>query len=205
VVVFTDIRNRATPGWLEGIVAPLADPANVVAGGHVDIGGNGRLAHRIARDDNHLDPEPLLRDDFLPFVTTSSMAVRRSALEAVDGFMEVRSGADADLCWRVQLAGLGAVVLAPASRMTCEPRSGLLDVYKQWRRYATSYVELRTRYEDEGAMLRPTFSIRERLRLRLERDTRRSVRVELADAVRWGGYEIVYRREVERSGRALAR
>jgi GT2 family glycosyltransferase len=41
-----------------------------------------------------------------PYAQTANCAVRRSAFEAVGGFREhVRSGGDADLCWRLNEAG----------------------------------------------------------------------------------------------------
>ena len=49
VVVFADVRNRAEPGWLAALVAPLADDGVAVTGGNVRMGGDDRLAHRFAR------------------------------------------------------------------------------------------------------------------------------------------------------------
>ena len=201
VIVFTDVRNRAQPGWLEALVAPLADERVAVAGGHVRIGGDDRLAHRLARRQSHVDPVPLLADGFLPFVTTSSMAVRRSALEAVGGFEARRSGADADLCWRIQQAGLGDVVLAEESTMVCEPRSSVRDVWRQWRRYATAYVEVRSRHGDAAGGLDNAGSMRGTL----SGATRRAlahpgdVLLEAADLVRVAGYEVAYRRARRRA------
>lgn len=196
LVVFTDVRNRAAPGWLAGLLAPFDDPTVAVAGGRVALGGDERLAHRLARREDHVDPTSLLADVFLPYVTTSSMAVRRSALEATGGFAPLRSGADADLCWRIQLAGLGRVTLAPDSSMTCEPRTSVPDIWRQWRRYARSYVQVRTRYGEAAGASDNTSAIRPRLRAA----ARRAVlgpspdpMLELVDVIRWGGYEVAYR------------
>jgi cellulose synthase/poly-beta-1,6-N-acetylglucosamine synthase-like glycosyltransferase len=200
-VVFTDVRNRADVGWLRGLLAPLADPSVAVAGGRVFINGDGRIAHRLARRHSHVDPEQFLADEFLPFVTTSSMAIRRTALETVGGFAEVRSGADADLCWRVQLAGIGSVVLAPDSVMACEPRDGVVDIWQQWRRYAGAYADLRARYAPRGAHLRRTSSIRGHLHdmgERVRTDPDRDLALEAVDLVRWITYELAYRRALKR-------
>jgi len=203
VIVFTDVRNRAEPGWLAGLLVPLDDPRVAVAGGRVDIGGDDRLAHRLARRQSHVDPAPLLADDFLPFVTTSSMAVRRAVLEAVEGFEARRSGADADLCWRVQQAGLGEVVLAAGSTMVCEPRSSVREIWRQWRRYARAYVDVRSRHGAEAGGLDNAGSLTERLReaVRGAASPPRDVALELADLVRWLGYEITYRRARDRARR----
>jgi glycosyltransferase involved in cell wall biosynthesis len=202
-LVFTDVRNRAEPGWLQALLAPLDDPGVAVAGGQVSIGGDDRLAHRLARRQSHVDPVPLLADGFLPFVTTSSMAVRRTALERVGGFEERRSGADADLCWRIQQAGAGAVVLAPDSHMVCEPRGSVPAVWQQWRRYARAYVEVRARYGDDGGAEHNAGSLRQRTREAVQavRTPPRDPALEAVDLVRWLGYELAYRRARRRARR----
>jgi GT2 family glycosyltransferase len=202
LIVFTDVRNRAEEGWLLGLVSPLEEDTDVaVAGGQVHIGGDDRLAHRLARRQSHVDPEPLLADGFLPFVTTSSMAVRRAALEALGGFEARRSGADADLCWRIQQAGLGGVVLAPGSHMVCEPRSRVRDVWRQWRRYATAYVEVRGRYGDPAGGMDNAGSMRRAVQAATRRtmDQPRDALLEAADLVRVLGYEVAYRRARRRA------
>jgi len=201
VIVFTDVRNRARPGWLDALVAPLADESIAIVGGDVEIGGDQRLAHRLARRESHLDPRPLLEDEFRPYVTTSSMAVRRTVLEVLGGFREARSGADADLCWRAQLEGLGRVEFAPDSVTVCEPRSHVRDIWRQWRRYAVSYVELRSHFLEAGAAYRSPASVTRRLRtvlLDVGARRRRDVALEAVDAVRWIGYEAAYRAALRR-------
>jgi glycosyltransferase involved in cell wall biosynthesis len=150
VVVFTDVRNRAQPGWLEALVRPLTDPRVAISGGNVRMGGDGRLAHRLARSIDVLNVEDRLRSEWLPYVPTASMAIRRGSLVAVDGFREVRSAGDVDLCWRVQLAGLGDVVAAPASEMVCVPRSRARAVVRQWARWGRSNAEVRARFRSDG-------------------------------------------------------
>ena len=201
VIVFTDVRNRAEAGWLDALVAPFRDEGVAVAGGDVRVGGDDRIAHRLARRQSHVDPRPLLADGYLPFVTTSSMAVRRRALEAVDGFEARRSGADADLCWRIQQAGEGAVVLAPGSTMVCEPRSSVRDVWRQWRRYAQAYVEVRSQHGNAAGALDNAGSMRCAVRdaLRRTRSHPRDAVLEAADLVRVAGYELAYRRARRRA------
>lgn len=202
LVAFTDVRNRAAEGWLDGLRRPFSDPLVAVAGGLVEIGGDQRLAHRLARRQSHVDPRPLLADPYLPFVTTSSMAVRRSALEAVGGFAPRRSGGDADLCWRIQQQGLGSVVLAPDSVMVCEPRASVTAVWRQWRRYARSHVEVRRAHARAGAVSDNAGSVTEQLREALDRlrSPGRDPALEVVDTIRRLGYEAAYRRARHRTG-----
>jgi GT2 family glycosyltransferase len=207
VVVFTDIRNRARPGWLAGLLDALAADGVAIAGGEVEIGGDRRLAHRLARRYSHVDPHGSIDDPFLPFVTTSSMAVRRSVLEAVGGFAERRSGADAELCWAAQLDGHGRVVIAGDSHMDCEPRGTVREVIRQWRRYAWSYVDLRERFAAQGARIERRLGVRPFVALvrqpvrRLVRGPERDPALEAVDALRWLGYEIDLRRAIRKARR----
>jgi GT2 family glycosyltransferase len=87
---------------------------------------------------------------FLPYYGTGNLAVRRSALEAVGGFEEVRSGGDADLCWRIQLAGLGRFVAVDRITMDWIPRTATKDLLRQWARYGRSHAHLRVQYPRYG-------------------------------------------------------
>jgi glycosyltransferase involved in cell wall biosynthesis len=159
VVVFTDVRNRAQPGWLDGLTNPLEDARVAITGGNVRMGGDQRLAHRLARAIDVLNVEDRLRSEWLPYVATASMAVRRAVLEEVGGFREVRSAGDVDLCWRVQLAGLGEVVAAPDSEMVCVPRSRVREVMRQWSRWGRSNAEVRARFSDDGCPSAPPVAL----------------------------------------------
>ena len=70
------------------------------------VRSGARLAERVAAQRQHLLSRHYLATPyFLPYFPTANLAVRRAALEHVDGFRIMPSGGDADLCWRVQLAG----------------------------------------------------------------------------------------------------
>jgi cellulose synthase/poly-beta-1,6-N-acetylglucosamine synthase-like glycosyltransferase len=150
IIVFTDVRNRAEPRWLETILAPLADPSVAIVGGTVVMAGGRRVAERWARYVQLLDVETRSQSDWLPYVPTASMAVRRSVLERLDGFRAVRSAGDVDLCWRAQLAGLGTVAIAPDSVMVCDPRASVPEVLRQWTRYGYSNYDVRSRFGADG-------------------------------------------------------
>ena len=114
--------------------------------------GGGSLVERASVQQQVFDVRTYVDTPwFLPYFATCNLLVRRRALEAVDGFAEVRSGGDADLCWRVQLAGLGSVAVARAPLMTWQARSGLRDALEQTHRYGRSRVELSRRFADRGA------------------------------------------------------
>jgi colanic acid/amylovoran biosynthesis glycosyltransferase len=204
VIVFTDVRNRASEGWLAALVAALDDPGAAVAGGTVEMAGDDRVAHRWARRDRRLDVARHLRDGWLPYVPTASMAVRRDVLDRAGGFLPTRSGGDVDLCWRIQLAGLGAIVAVPDSLMRCVPRSTVREVLRQWDRYGTGHLELYARFAHEGCPVpdpEPAAALgREVVRAALGIATRR--RRDLAVEVVEQARRVVWARAYRRAWRA---
>jgi hypothetical protein len=63
-------------------------------------------ANRYAYLKSSMSQEITLADDAWPFAQTANAAVRREAFAQVGGFEEsVRSGGDADLCFRIRAAG----------------------------------------------------------------------------------------------------
>ena len=83
----------------------------VLAGGVVDRRPDGDrrqgVAERFAFLQSTLDQDNTVRGDH-PYAQTANCAVRRDAFEAVGGFRDdIRSGGDADLCFRLAAAGHG--------------------------------------------------------------------------------------------------
>lgn len=150
IVVFTDVRNRAQAGWIDGLVAPFDDAEIAIVGGRVVMTEAETAAQRLAVRIDLLDAGRRTSSDWLPYVPTASMAVRRTVLEALDGFREVRSGGDVDLCWRAQVEGLGRVVATDASAMHCRPRASARELVRQWTRYGYGNVEMRARFAEHG-------------------------------------------------------
>lgn len=121
-------RNRAatqgTAPWLVFLDADVLPPANllaryfepmpgervgVLAGAVVDeepAPDSSTSAARYAWLKSSMSQEITLADDEWAFAQTANAAVRRAAFEQVGGFEPgLRSGGDADLCFRVRAAG----------------------------------------------------------------------------------------------------
>jgi len=89
---------------------PPGEHVGVLAGAVVDSdpGPRGPAAERYAFLKSSMSQETTLSADRgeWAFAQTANAAVRRAAFDAVGGFEEgVRSGGDADLCWRLAAAG----------------------------------------------------------------------------------------------------
>jgi glycosyltransferase involved in cell wall biosynthesis len=155
LVVFTDTRCRPHPGWLSGLVRAMDDPALAVAGGDVVALSGPSAAQRYVAKWQPLAPDRGLGHPFLPFLPTCNIITRRSVLEAVEGFREIRSGGDLDFCWRVQLAGLGTVGYAPGAGVDWVPRETLAEVLRQWYRYGSAKPALWRDYHQHGLGVAP--------------------------------------------------
>jgi Glycosyl transferase family group 2 len=110
-VVFLDADVLAPPDLLDRYFAcPPAPQVGVLAGAVVDErppeGHAATAAERYACLKSSMSQEVTLAHGDWAFAQTANAAVRRTAFEQVGGFEEgVRSGGDADLCFRVRAAG----------------------------------------------------------------------------------------------------
>lgn len=109
-IVFLDADVRPPADLLDRLLGDPPPPpgVGVIAGGVVDdpVGPDGPLAARFAELQAVMAQDETLSRGRWAFAKTAHAAVRREAFEAVGGFRDgVRSGGDADLCWRVVAAG----------------------------------------------------------------------------------------------------
>ncbi|WP_369052487.1 glycosyltransferase [Kineococcus terrestris] len=154
VVLFLDARTRPRPEWSRRLTEPFGDPEVALVGSEVEVlpgeslGARASHAQQFYRLRNYL-----ARPFFRPYLPTCSLAVRRSDLEAVDGFSEVRSGGDADFCWRV-LGRPGRRLVAVEDVLAdWVPRDRARDYVEQNYRYGRSNHQLRLDWAHEGADL----------------------------------------------------
>ena len=105
-LVFLDADVTPQPGLLDALLTPPPAAGVGVLAGAVHDAPGARAAERYAALKAAMDQEALLARGRWAFAQTAHAAVRRSAFEAVGGFDgRVRSGGDADLCWRLRDAG----------------------------------------------------------------------------------------------------
>lgn len=100
LLLFCDADDVVAPGWMSALVTAAARAELLIGVGVVT-----RTPERdsVAGPDHTPIPTSYR---FLPWGRTSNLAVHREAFERVGGFDEQRRfGEDADLCWRIQLAG----------------------------------------------------------------------------------------------------
>jgi len=109
-LVFVDTDVLAPPDLLDRYFAqPPADETGVLAGAVLDETPPDEAGHRAVRYaylKASMSQEITLADARWAFAQTANAAVRRAAFAQVGGFeAAIRSGGDADLCFRLRAAG----------------------------------------------------------------------------------------------------
>ena len=132
----------------------LSEPAEhgwgAIAGAVVGASDQRALVARYSRARGHLSQEDFLRHPFRPFAVTANLLVRRSAWAGVGGFGEgMRSGGDADLCWRLHAAGW-TIAYRPEAVVEHLHRESPWTLARQMARYGAGRAWLNRRYPGTG-------------------------------------------------------
>ena len=187
-LVFLDADVRFDSDLLDRLLdPPPADDVGVIAGGIqdevvTDTPTARALARRAAMDQRVVTDRPH------PFAQTAHCAVRRAAFEAIGGFVsDVRSGGDADLCFRLRDAGWRLEARHHAV-VRHEARASLSQVIRQVARHGAGAAWVNRRHP---GTLPPRWSLGW-LRWTLKRAVRgvRGDRDALLDAVLGWAFEL---------------
>ncbi|HYR95839.1 MAG TPA: glycosyltransferase [Candidatus Binatus sp.] len=108
VLCFTDSDCLPDPGWVEAMVAALADDDAGGAAGRIEAATGTTLVERFQVEERVLDAANAFTRPALPFAQTANAAYRRVIFQRVGLFdPSLVSGGDLDLSWRMQRAGWG--------------------------------------------------------------------------------------------------
>ena len=143
IVLFLDLRSRPRPDWARRLVEAFEEPAVALASSDVLVTGGPSLGARVGKRHRFFRRERYTRDGlFRPYAPTCNLGVRRDALVAADGFREVRSSADMDLCWRILADPRKRLVSLPEVLMEWVARDRLRDYFEQCYRYGKAHQPL---------------------------------------------------------------
>jgi cellulose synthase/poly-beta-1,6-N-acetylglucosamine synthase-like glycosyltransferase len=135
-LVFIDADTVPAADLLESYLSPTPpDAVGILAGTVTDrVGRDTRVARYVVAR-GKMDQDVTLSNPFGPYAQTANAAIRRSAFESVGGFVpDIRSGGDADICWRLQAAGW-ALEPRPAARVEHTSRTSLGALMRQLARH----------------------------------------------------------------------
>lgn len=151
VVFFLDARSRPRSDWVARTVERFADPSVGIVGSETVVRGGPTLAAKAAevQQFSNLD-KYITAPFFLPYLPTCNLAVRRTDFESVSGFSTVRSGGDADLCWRIQRSTGHRLEAIADVLMEWVPRDRARELLEQNYRYGKSHHGLRAEWADRG-------------------------------------------------------
>jgi glycosyltransferase involved in cell wall biosynthesis len=156
VAVFVDARCRPRPGWLPHLLEALSSEGAAMAAGEVVVLPRRNLAGHAAAVLQPLAMRHGREAAFLPYAPTCHLAVPIAHLRVADGFQAVRGGGDVDLCWRLQLAGIGDIAWSEDAVLDWEPRRRVRELLAQHRRYGANSARLYLAYRDRGCPVPPS-------------------------------------------------
>lgn len=149
-LVFVDADVEPVPDLIDRYLAasPAARTA-VLCGSVWDVcarnGERESLASRYSRLRRLIDQANTLKMD-RPYAKTANCAIRRTAFEQVGGFVDdIRSGGDADLCFRL-LEGGWEIELRADAAVQHRSRRTLLELLGQRARHGSGAEWLEARY-----------------------------------------------------------
>src|SRR4051794_26573536 len=135
-ILFLDDDVDAPGDLLDRLFDPPPGERTGVLAGGVRVAAGTSAAARFAAARGLIDQRTTTGRERWAFAQTACCAVRREAFEAVGGFREVRSGGDADLCWRLAAAGWGLETREGAT-VTHRPRESLPALLRQLARHGS--------------------------------------------------------------------
>ena len=153
VLIFVDAECQPAPGWLDVLLPHFADPRVAAVAPRVvsrSRPGVPRWLTEYEKRRSSLDlgteEAPVRPGGAVPYVPTATLAVRRSALEAVDGFdEELHYGEDVDLVWRMAKSGW-RIRYDPAATVTHPVRGTAGGWLRQRYNYGRSAASLAARH-----------------------------------------------------------
>jgi GT2 family glycosyltransferase len=153
-LLFVDSDCRLPAGLLDDYLAEPVDEGVGILAGAVDAAPEQRTrAARYARSRGHIGVDYHLEGGPYPAGVTANLLVRRAAWKAVGGFHEgVQSGADIELCWRVQAAGW-SLAPRPGARIEHLHSETIEAMVAKTRRHAAGNLWVNRRWP--GSLPRP--------------------------------------------------
>lgn len=149
IIVSIDADCTASPGWLRRMAAAFEDPAVGCVGGAIEPLQERETSElqRFLVEKGYLAQDQHVRHPFLPMVATANAAYRHEVFDRIGLFDEsLRSGEDADICWRMQIETDFRVVYVPEAVVLHPYETDPRALFRQKRVHAYGQVALFKKY-----------------------------------------------------------
>ena len=150
IVAFIDDDAYPTPEWLKYLATTFMTTNHAAVGGpNLSPGNDGFVAHCVS-----LAPggpiHVLLSDREAEHIPGCNMAIRKSCLEAIDGFDPTFriAGDDVDVCWRLQECGW-TLGFNAAAAVWHHRRNSVSAYWRQQRGYGKAEALLATKWPNK--------------------------------------------------------
>ncbi len=150
MLLFVDGRSRALPGLVDAHKTLLTYAA-LSCTGTLTRNGNSLSEQIAAKRQQHALDKYIGVPGRMDYFPTCNLGVRTSVYRSIGGFRQMRSGGDADLCWRIQQAGHGPIGIDRRILMELQPRASLWQLVEQYYRYGKSTAYLEAVWPDQSA------------------------------------------------------
>lgn len=149
-LVFIDADTQPNGSLLDDYFDPSPGAGTgVLAGGILDVAQSSTRAARHSAARGQMSQVTTLRRAGAPYAQTANCAIRRSAFIAVGGFnQKIRSGEDADLCFRLAAAGW-QIEERERARVAHPTRASVRALLTQLARHGSGAAWLDRRYPGE--------------------------------------------------------
>jgi glycosyltransferase involved in cell wall biosynthesis len=144
-IVFVDGDDEVKPGFLQAMTDAL-EHSSIVGGKlvHSNANGNGQVLFGRVQTDRLMQGF-----GFLPYASGSCLGIRKAIFEEAGGFHDKDYCEDADLSWRLQLAGY-QIQFSPQASILYRQRSSLRQMFNQHRNYGQARALLYKDYRVHG-------------------------------------------------------
>lgn len=150
-LLFTDGDCAPVPWVLDAHFSPVpGDRAGAAAGAIHTAPSGGSWVERYSDRMEVLSQTRMLSHPFRPSAATANLLVRRAAWEDVGGFCEgIRSGGDAEFCWRLGIRGW-EIEYRPRAVVQHYHRSSVRGLLRQYARYGAGVAWIDRRYPEQA-------------------------------------------------------
>ncbi len=136
MLVFTDADCIVSPDWLRHLVRDWLDFSIGCFAGEIQAYQPETLIEKFSVRNQILKQRHTLNNPYLPYAQTANAGFRREVFEQIGNFdPEMKSGGDADFCWRMQKQTSYQLRFFPEAVVYHKHRDTVKGLFKQFQKY----------------------------------------------------------------------